>query len=71
MIITCKDIKRTLDYLHQKIKEMQCCGNCDFFETVCGEGKCFAYVKHPASRYDKDVKYADGSGVCARWEEKR
>ena len=49
-------------------KSRECCGNCEHFETVCGEGKCFVECEKPAWRFDKEVKYAEGNGKCDKWE---
>ena len=51
-----------------EVRRLRCCGNCEHFETVCGEGKCFVECEKPAWRFDKKVKYADGSGNCNNWE---
>lgn len=52
-----------------KIDELKCCGNCIYYETVCGEGKCFVGCDElPASRYDKKIVYAEGNGKCGQWE---
>jgi hypothetical protein len=54
---------------HSMIEQMKCCGNCTYYETVCGEGKCFVDCDDlPASRYDKKVKYAEGSSKCDKWD---
>ena len=51
-----------------EVKRLRCCGNCEHFETVCGEGKCFVECEKPAWRFDKKVRYTDGSGKCEKWE---
>jgi hypothetical protein len=52
-----------------EIERLKCCGNCTYYETVCGEGKCFVDCDDlPASRYDKKVKYAEGSSKCDKWD---
>ena len=51
-----------------EVKRLRCCGNCEHFETICGEGKCFVECEKPAWRFDKKVRYTDGSGKCDKWE---
>ena len=50
-----------------EVKRLRCCGNCEYFETVCGEGKCFVECEEPAWRFDKKLRYTDGSGKCEKW----
>ena len=51
-----------------EVRRLRCCGNCEHFETVCGEGKCFVECEKPAWRFDKKVRYTDGSGKCDKWK---
>ena len=67
----CKGIESLIQQQAQTIEAMKCCGNCEHFETVCGEGKCFVDCDKPAWRFDKKVKYADGTGKCDKWQVKK
>ena len=61
-------IRQDVTDLLAEVKRLRCCGNCEHFETVCGEGKCFVECEKPAWRFDKKVRYTDGSGKCEKWE---
>ena len=64
-----RQIATLLDSQAAEIERLKCCGNCTYYETICGEGKCFAACDElPASRYDKKAVYAEGNGKCDKWE---
>ena len=62
------EAQATIDTHNEMIERMKCCGNCNYYLTVCGVGKCFEKTKGEIYRYDPTVPDVSGDSECEKWE---